>query len=162
MFLHQEICNYMYSIKQDHTDPITGEISMTGLAEDAADEFGVDTEEIPDVFFEVAFVVAEESTASGWRMPVTPEQYALEDMRDEWGAREDYWQEIAAEHIDPEDRIDPEWFQIDLVLRNWERDIAGTDCQFQWNNKAVRILDEWRKKKRYTAHQEYYDWEIPF
>ncbi len=57
------VMRYMRQEIEDHRDPITGEINDTSLAEDACqhfDAYGPEPDfEIPEKFFEWAFLIAE-------------------------------------------------------------------------------------------------------
>lgn len=57
-----KVHEYMLDAVHDHIDPMTDEINMTFLAEDAAMHFNVYDEngETPEDFFELAFDVSEE------------------------------------------------------------------------------------------------------
>ena len=51
-----EIRTYMQKNVEDHTDPITGEVNDTTLAEDACQHFNgyINNDEIPEDYFEYA------------------------------------------------------------------------------------------------------------
>ena len=65
------VATYMASVLEQHTDPVTGEICCTTLAEDAADHFnlmaGPPTFETPEWVFELAYhvVTREEARREG-------------------------------------------------------------------------------------------------
>lgn len=55
-----KIKQYMKRNIEDHRDPLTNEINMTLLAEDACQHFNdYDNDEIPEVYFDYAFEIAE-------------------------------------------------------------------------------------------------------
>jgi hypothetical protein len=55
----QEARAYMRTRIRDNTDPLTDEVNMTGLAEDACDHFGAwEGDDVPERFFEWAYAVA--------------------------------------------------------------------------------------------------------
>lgn len=54
------VITYMNRNVADHVDPLTGEVNATALAEDACNHFnGFIGNEIPEEYFDAAFVVAE-------------------------------------------------------------------------------------------------------
>ena len=55
------IRQYMRQVVEDHRDPLCGEIDITGLAEDAADEFDLydENDEPQERLFDLAFEIYE-------------------------------------------------------------------------------------------------------
>jgi len=51
---------YMREVIEDHRDPLTGEVSLSTLAEDACQHVdGYENDDIPERYFELAFEVDE-------------------------------------------------------------------------------------------------------